>query len=245
MNNYTLVIDISSDKENQRSSTPTEMLPFNMVGRLDLSDSSEEVWNGSEADLNTSSTSVSTFESEASPRKLGVLSAQVISPENTAPNEKGETFIVEGHEEESSKSRYFEEPDSLRAMPPLQPAPFLKDITNVRPTSYVPPTKVNKLNDLSDDELSFAEIEEVWGLNLRDSPTAYPQTRRGNYTSAKVQRLTKQSVTVVKEIPHCSGLPAFRARGALSRPAPGRNFTCCSGIPAFARGRGQGSIKYF
>ena len=44
-----------------------------MVGKLDLSDSSVEVWRGSEADLNTSSTSVSTFESEASPRKLGVV----------------------------------------------------------------------------------------------------------------------------------------------------------------------------
>ena len=29
----------------------------------------------------------------------------------------------------------------------------------------------------------------------------------------------------------------------LSRPAPGRNFTCCSGIPAFARSRGHGCIK--
>ena len=26
----------------------------------------------------------------------------------------------------------------------------------------------------------------------------------------------------------------------LSRPAPGRDFTCCGGIPKFARGRGHG-----
>ena len=31
----------------------------------------------------------------------------------------------------------------------------------------------------------------------------------------------------------------------LSRPAPGRNFTCCSGIPGFGRGHGQGQSKYF
>ena len=65
-----------------------------MVGRINLSDSSVEVWGGSEADLYSSSTSISTFESEASPRELGV----VMSPENTAPNEKGETFIVDGHD---------------------------------------------------------------------------------------------------------------------------------------------------
>ena len=70
------------------------------------------------------------FESEASPRKLGV----VASPEMTTPNEKGETFFVERHEEKDSTSSYFEEPDSPRAMPPLQPAPSLKDITTLLPT---------------------------------------------------------------------------------------------------------------
>ena len=147
MNDHALVIDISSDEENHGYSTPLKTLPLNMVGRLDLSDSSVEVWRGSEADLKTSSTSVSTFESEASPRKLGA----VMNPENSAPNEKGEIFTVEGHEEEDSISRYFWEPDSPRTILSLQPAPFLKDITNVCPTSYVQPTKVNKLNDLSDN----------------------------------------------------------------------------------------------
>ena len=42
MNNYALVIDISSDEENQRYSTPIKTLPLNMVGRQDLSDSSVE-----------------------------------------------------------------------------------------------------------------------------------------------------------------------------------------------------------
>ena len=51
-------------------------------------------------------------------------------------------------------------------------------------------------------------------------------------------------VTIKKEIPHCHALPlSLSSRGALSRPAPGRNFTCCYGIPGF--GRGQGHSKYF
>ena len=53
MDNYALVIDISSDEENHRYSTPIKTLPLNMVGRLNLSDSSVEVWQGSEADLNS------------------------------------------------------------------------------------------------------------------------------------------------------------------------------------------------
>ena len=64
MDNYALVIDISSDKENHRYSTPIKTLPINMVGRLNLSDSSVEVWRGSEADLNSTRESVSTFESD-------------------------------------------------------------------------------------------------------------------------------------------------------------------------------------
>ena len=48
-------------------------------------------------------------------------------------------------------------------------------------------------------------------------------------------------VTIKKEIPHCYALPlSLSSRGALSRPAPCRNFTCCSGIPGFGRGHGQG-----
>ena len=73
MDTYALVIDISSDEENNRYSTPIKTLPLNMVGRLNLSDSSMEDWRGREADLNSPSTSISTFESESSPRKLGVV----------------------------------------------------------------------------------------------------------------------------------------------------------------------------
>ena len=41
-----------------------------MVGRYELKDSSVEVWRGSEAELNSSVTSVSTFESLESPSRV-------------------------------------------------------------------------------------------------------------------------------------------------------------------------------
>ena len=162
MDNYALVIDISSDEENQRYNTPIKTLPLNMVGKLNLSVSSVQVWIGSEADFNSPATSISSFESEASPCKWEIA--------NSEPNDNGESFLVETNKEDSTSSD-FEEPESPRTMPHLHPAPTLRDITNECPTSYVPPTKVNKLNDLSEDEPSVAEIEEVWGINIKNSPT--------------------------------------------------------------------------
>ena len=53
MAGFSLVIDISSDEENTRYSTPLKTLPVNMVGRLDLSDSSTEVYRGSDVELDS------------------------------------------------------------------------------------------------------------------------------------------------------------------------------------------------
>ena len=50
MKGYSLAIDISSDEENNKNSTPIKTLPLNMVGRLKISDSSIEALRGSEAD---------------------------------------------------------------------------------------------------------------------------------------------------------------------------------------------------
>ena len=83
-----------------------------MVGRLNLSDSSVEVWRGSEADLNSTQESVSTFESDTE-----------------------ETFVVESHQKENSED-FYEEPDSSREMLELTRAPILADITNEK--EYVP-----------------------------------------------------------------------------------------------------------
>ena len=103
MDNYALVIDISSDEENIRYSTPIKTLPVKIVN---LSDSSVEVWRGSEASPNSSQTSTSTFNSEPD-----------------------EAFVVENQEEDESDD-YYGEPDSSWVMPKLTPAPLLANITN-------------------------------------------------------------------------------------------------------------------
>ena len=91
MDNYALVIDISSDEENNRYSTPIKTLPNYMVGRLDLSDTSTEVHPGSERELNgsfvnlnLSNVSASTFEFGPSPRNFGID----ITPERLPPVKK-------------------------------------------------------------------------------------------------------------------------------------------------------------
>ena len=61
MNGYSLVIDISSDE--RMTSTPIKTVPVNMVGKLNISDSSLEAWRSTDAELD------STFESECGMRK--------------------------------------------------------------------------------------------------------------------------------------------------------------------------------
>ena len=64
MNGYPLVIDISSDEENMRHRTPIKTLPLNLIRTLNISDSSTEVYRGSEAELE------SIWESECSPKRV-------------------------------------------------------------------------------------------------------------------------------------------------------------------------------
>ena len=40
---------------------------------------------------------------------------------------------------------FYEEPDSSCQMPPLQPPPTLKDITNLSPANYVPPNESQQI----------------------------------------------------------------------------------------------------
>ena len=172
--------------------------------RLDLSDTSTEVHPGSEKELNgsfvnlnLSNVSASTFESGPSPQKFGID----IIPKKTASSDEGKTFVTEAHTGNESESSFFEVPDSPSGMPPLQAAPILRDVTNLSPTQYEPPEKAGKLDNLNEP---FSTSHQL-----------------------KYRRQQKQPVTIVKENAHCQGLPAFRARGAQSRPAPGRNFYCC------------------
>ena len=92
-------------------------------------------------------------------------------------------------------------------------------------------------------ERSIEEIEETHGLQLDDQ--YYCTAERGNsFTSARIQRAHEQPVRVIREIPHCSGgVSAFRARGALPRPALGRCSTCHEGIHKIASGLGHGVFK--
>ena len=240
MNNYDLVIDISSDKEerdsNVRQSTPIKILPPNVISTLDLSGSSLEATKGSTEemmssinDLNLSNISASTFETIGTPRK--------ITFGTTSP---GEVFTVEEQDAETSKESYFEEPDTPRQLPPLQPAPVLRDITNEDSTASEPPTKLDRLDDLS--VIPMEEIENAYGINLQSSQEYSPLCGRGTrYTSTKLARGRKQPVLITREIPHCPRPWSAGYRGALSRPAPGRDFSCCGGIPKFARGRGHGN----
>ena len=169
MDNYALVIDISSDEENHRYSTPIKTLPLNMVGRLNLSDSPVEIFlrRGSEADLNSTKESKSTFESDTE-----------------------EAFFVESHKKENSED-YYEEPDSSREMPELTRAPV---ITNEK--KYVPPSKTEKLNNL--DEPSIKEIEETHGLSMTEDYYC-TAGRGNSFTSARIRRARKQPVLIARE----------------------------------------------
>ena len=239
MNNYDLVIDISSDEEerdsNVRQSTPIKILPLNVITTLDLSESSLEATKGSTEEmmssinnLNLSNISASTFETIGTPRK--------ITFGTTSP---GEVFTVEEQDAETSRECYFEEPETLRQLPPLQPAPVLRDITNEDSAASEPPAKLDRLDDLSVTPVE--EIENAYGINLQNSREYSPLCGRGTRcTSTKLARARKQPVLITREIPHCPRPWSTGYRGALSRPAPGRDFTCCGGIPQFTRGKGHG-----
>ena len=157
MNKLSLVIDISSDEENNRYSTPIKTLPLNMVGRLDLSDSSTEVMRGSEADPNSSTLSISTFESDISPKKLKI-----------SPIKKPQHARVTFELDVTSEDDYYEEADTPSPPPAIQPAPILKDVTQTYGYNKQTEDPVEKLNDLSEPEIE--QIQKDYGISL-DNPT--------------------------------------------------------------------------
>ena len=222
-----------------RQSTPIKITPVNVITTLDLSGSSLEATKGSAEELmssinelNLSNISASTFETIGSPRKI-----------TFGTSSPGEVFTVEGQAAEKSEESYYEEPDTPRQLPSLQSAPVLQDVTNHQHSTDEPPTKIDRLDDLMEPHIN--EIEESYGISLQDSPKYSPLCGRGTrYTSAKLTRMQKQPVLITREIPHCPRPWSTGYRGALSRPAPGRDFSCCGGIPKFARGRGHGRTTH-
>ena len=90
----------------------------------------------------------------------------------------------------------------------------------------------------------FAKL--AFELEQEEKKKAYMTAGRGRGPHQVRNYISRPPFVVKKEIPHCRALPlTLASRGALSRPAPCRNFTFCSGIPGFGRGHGQGQSKYF
>ena len=138
MNGYSLVIDIFSDEENQRHSYPIKTLPLNMVGALNISDSSIEVHRGSDAELN------STFESECSPKRVKLTPLEKKSRRVTfklPPANRSQRVNPD-----SDMDEYYEEPDSPRKTSPLKTSQKV----NVPPAEPERKNTSDHLNDLNE-----------------------------------------------------------------------------------------------
>ena len=115
---------------------------------------------------------------------------------------------------------------------PSTATPVLKDITNKNASQEEPPNKMAKLDDLT--EPSVVELKDRCGISLDDDRETHPVCGPGlHYTSQRLVRLKKNPVLITKEIPHCPGSHVKRASRTLSRPAPGRCYTCHEVIAKF------------
>ena len=224
MNGYSLVIDMSSDKESTRHSTPIKTLPLNLVRTLKISDSSTEVYRGSEAELN------STFETKCSPKRVKLTprkrkAARVTFNLPPAVCKQKNTL-------ESNSDDFYEELDSPEKASPLKTS----QRANVYPTQGEKKTS-NSLNDLNEpkkktpqeyhEKLCSPEAQEyfekmVHELEQEEKTIAYMTAERGRGPHQIRDYISRPPVVIKKVIPHCHGLPVYLAsRGALSRPAPG------------------------
>ena len=147
MNGYSLVIDISSDEEYARTSTPLKSLPLNMVGSL--SDSSTEVFRGTDAELESS------YGSKGSPRNPGLT-----------PKKKKKFTRVSFKlppVNNGSESDFYEEPDAANRAEPLKPCRKI----NVQPEREMPRDSLNNLDELTKPpEISREEQEHFERLAL-------------------------------------------------------------------------------
>ena len=134
MNGYSLVIDISSDEENMRHSTPIKTLPLNLIRTLNISDSSTEVYRGGEAELD------STWESECSPKRVKL-----------SPQKKKITKVTfklhpavckQKNNLDSDSDNFYEEQDSSVEEMPLKSSRK----SNVHPEQETHGSSLNDLN---------------------------------------------------------------------------------------------------
>ena len=145
MNSYSLVIDISSDEENAKTSTPLKTLPLNMIGSL--RDSSIEVYRGSDAELVSTSESPETEPTPKKKRKTGRVTFNLTVAD--------------------SDTDYYEEPDTPQRLPsPIKRTPVLKETEKIPVLGNERIPNAAKLND--SNEPSLEELEALYGLDLED-----------------------------------------------------------------------------
>ena len=150
MNGYSFVIDISSDEENMRPSTPIKTLPLNLMRTLNISDSSTEVYRGSEAELD------SMRESECSPKRVKL-----------SPQKKKKTKVMfklppavckQKNNLDSDSDNFYEEPDSSVEEMPLKASRK----SNVQPEQETQESSLNDLNEpTKPPEISQEEKEHL------------------------------------------------------------------------------------
>ena len=151
MNGYSLVIDISSDEDNNRCSTPLKALPLNTISTL--SDSSTEAFRGSEAETD------STSESDCSLKKRG--------PTPSKKKKLGRvSFNLPPAVNPDSDTDFYEEPDTPPSQPQTRPTPVLKEKANIPQLGNERAPNTVKLNDLN--EPSLADLDALHGLDIED-----------------------------------------------------------------------------
>ena len=191
-----------------------------MVGKTNPSDSSTEVYRGSDPELD------STFESGCSPKK------QKINP--IKKNKRVKFNLPDSPTTKGSDSEedYNEEPDSPLSQSPAWPS----RVSNAPATS-----SLNDLNELPTQLETAKDYRRAWctpeaeqyfaklTLSLRvEEKETYMSVGRGRGHHQLRNYSCCPPVQGTKEIPHCHGLPVSLAtRGALSRPAPGRGCNFC------------------
>ena len=114
---YSLVIDISLDEG--MTSTPIKTVPVNMVGKLNISDSSLEAWRSTDAELDsTFETDCDVKKTEPTPKKKKLAKVSF-----NLPPARGSI---------SDSDSYYEEPDSpICQTSSLKPTMPLKEKFNI------------------------------------------------------------------------------------------------------------------
>ena len=158
MAGYSLVIDISSDEESIKSSTPIKTLPVNMVGKLNLSDSSTEVYRGSEAELDSTSDSPVKTSPTLKKKKRSTRVTFALPPAGTDSDE------------------YYEEPETPTVPPQTEDKENLLRFGNERQREVKSPLKRNKP--------SVDDLETLYELDLEDRQFLR-SLGRGNYGARK------------------------------------------------------------